>query len=573
MTGFFGECTNGILAIDLISGGRLPLSNRAASPPPSRPARLTWAHAAHVAGLLRVDHPLVAPFAALWLAFAGIGVLLYSPALRVYRAGDLAATNFLRDTAYVLSPDVLLTAARDSAGGVVVSILYLLLALSALAAWMWALRIAAETPGRSPRNLLILTGLLCLPAIGFVGLFSDDVYLYNLYGRTIAEYGSNPLVHRPAAFTWDPHLPWVYWKELPSSYGPIWLMLSGALSALASDSITGVVLWYRGVALAIHLATAAAIWQVMRQIAPRDARAATLFYAWNPLVILEVVANAHNDVLVALLAVLLVTATVQRAWGHAAFFGACAVMVKPFAVLLLPGLALRIYQTRSSRAGWIRHTAAAVVIGVLSLAALSLPLYAGLRLLDNIAGNPASFLYTNTLWELLSWAGPWVGVSADHVQHRYFDAIRTACFLVGTVWIVSRRWTRRGAAHVALSLWILFLLTASWVWPWYFVPAIALAALARGAGLAAATALTAGGLVFWAGWPPPSAIPGLYMWRSVLLFGPLLATIAVPAVRLRILELLGAGRRHGTDGLDLVTAPRPAPSSASNQPSSAAAAS
>jgi hypothetical protein len=30
-----------------------------------------------VAGLLRVDHPLLAPFAALWLAFAGIGVLLY----------------------------------------------------------------------------------------------------------------------------------------------------------------------------------------------------------------------------------------------------------------------------------------------------------------------------------------------------------------------------------------------------------------------------------------------------------------------------------------------------------------
>jgi hypothetical protein len=526
-----------------------------------------------VAGLLRVDHPLLAPFAALWLAFAGIGVLLYSPALRVYRAGELAGTDFLRDTAYVLSPDLLLGAARQSAGGVLVTILYFLLAVSALAAWMWALRIAAGTPGRSPRNLLILTGLLCLPAVGFVGLFSDDVYLYNLYGRTIADYGSNPLVHRPAAFTWDPHLSWVYWKELPSSYGPIWLMLSGALSALASDSITAVVLWYRCAALAIHLATAAAIWQVMRRTAPREAMAGTLFYAWNPLVILEVVANAHNDVLVALFAVLLVTATVQRAWGHAAFFGACAVMVKPFAVLLLPGLALRIYQTRSSAAGWIRPTAAAIAIGLASLAALNLPLYAGLRLVDNIAGNPASFLYTNTLWELLSWAGPWVGVGSDHVQHRYLDALRTAGFLVGVIWILSRRWTRRGAAHAALSLWIMFLLTASWVWPWYFVPAIALAAVARGTGLAAAAALTAGGLIFWAGWPSPSGIPGLYTWRSILMFGPLLATLAVPAVRVWILDLIGAGRRHGTDGLDLVTAPRPAAPPASNQPSSAAAAS
>jgi hypothetical protein len=57
------------------------------------------------------------------------------------------------------------------------------------------------------------------------------------------------------------------------------------------------------------------------------------------------------------------------------------------------------------------------------------------------------------------------------------------------------------------------------------------------------------------------------------MIGPLLATLAVPAVRVWILDRLGAGRRLGTDGLDLVTAPRPAAPPASNQPSSAAAAS
>ena len=524
--------------------------------------------------MLPADRPLFAPFAALWLAFAGIAVLLYSPALKVYRAGELEGIEFIRDTAYVLSPDVLLRAGRQGAGGIVVAVLYLLLALAALAAWAWAVRLATASPSRSPRNVLFFTALLCLPALGFVGLFSDDVYLYNLYGRTIAEYGANPLAHRPDAFPWDPHLPWVYWKHLPSSYGPLWLMLSGVASAIASDSITAAVLVYRIAGLAIHLATAAAVWYVLRQTAPREALAGTLFYAWNPLIILEVVGNAHNDVLVALLAVLLVAATIQRAWGHAAFFGACALMVKPFALLLLPGLALRIYQTRQSTMGWIGQTAGAIAIGIVSLAAIGLPLFAGFRIVENIAGNPASYLYTNTLWELISEAAQrWFGINAGYFQHRYLDAVRTACLLVGVVWIVSRRWTRRGAAHVALSLWIIFLLTASWVWPWYFVPAIALAAVARGTGLAPAAALTAGGLIFWAGWPAPSAIPGVYAARSVLLFGPLLATLAIPAVRVWTLDLLGARRRPGGDEWDLVSATRPAAPASTGQPSSAAAAS
>lgn len=522
--------------------------------------------------LFRTGRPLFGPFAALWLAFAGIGVLMYSPALAVYPAGDLPATAFIRDTAYLLSPNALLGAERQSAAGIIVAVLYLVLAFSALAAWSWAVRAAREAPDRSPRSLLLLTGLLCLPALGFVGLLSDDVYLYNLYGRTIAVYGANPLEHPPAAFAMDPHLPWVHWKDLPSSYGPLWLMLSGALSALAFDSITAVVLGYRVAALAIHLAAAYVVWYVLRQTSPREALSGTVFYAWNPLVILEVVANAHNDVLVALLAVLLVAASIQRAWGHAAFFGACAVMVKPFAVLLLPGLALRIYQTRRGPAGWIGPAAAAMLVGILSITAMSLPLQAGLRLLDNIAGNPASFIYTNTLWELLSDAGPrWAGISTDYIQHTYLDPIRAACFIVAAVWVVSRRWMRRTAAHVALSLWITFLLTASWVWPWYFVPAIALAAVTGGSGLAAAAGLTAGGLMFWTGWPWPSAIPGFYSFRSVLLFGPLLASLAIPAVRLWILDQLGTLRRPGPDGGSIVSSTRSAAPSPSSQPSPAAA--
>ena len=94
--------------------------------------------------------------------------------------------------------------------------------------------------------------------------------------------------------------------------GPLWLMLSAAVSAAAQHSITAVVVAYRVCGAVLHLITAGVLWTVLRRERPDMAVAGTVCYAWNPLVLLEVVGNAHNDVLVALCAALLVAAGLRR---------------------------------------------------------------------------------------------------------------------------------------------------------------------------------------------------------------------------------------------------------------------
>ena len=75
------------------------------------------------------------------------------------------------------------------------------------------------------------------------------------------------------------------------------------------------------------------------------------------------------------------------------------------------------------------------------------------------------------------------------------------------------------------------MIAASWLWPWYFVPAIAFAACGGPRARALAAAITVGGLLFYLGWPRPSAaLSWLYTWRSALLFGPPLATLAALAI-------------------------------------------
>ena len=495
--------------------------------------------AARISRAWTAVQPLLAPFAGAWLIFVALGTLMQSRALRIFDAGRLPYSDYLRDASFALAPDALLTSTRYSTGGTLVLVLYVLLACTAVACWCWAVRLAKSIEVPSIAPLLLLTALLASPLIAYTGLFSDDVYLYNMYGRMIDSYGANPVLQAPSQFAHDPHYPWVHWKHLASSYGPLWLMVSAPISAIAGDSLSGAIIAYRSAALLLHLCVAAAIWMVLRRTRRPDALAFTVFYAWNPLVLVEVVGNAHNDVFVALFAVLMMAAVAHRAWASAAFFGACAVMVKPYAVLLMPALGMKIVRTPAP-ATWRRLAVPVLVFGATCFA-VSLPLWAGVpNVLANIAKNPASYAYTNTLWEPLTTALAWVlGMPVAALREPYVGAVRMAIFLTGSAWVLTRPWARRDMAKTSFALWMLFTLTAAWVWPWYVLPAIALSVFAGRMGLAVATSLTIGGLLFWATWTP-APHSAVYAWRSFLLFGPLLVTLAWPAARAALLGTLGS---------------------------------
>lgn len=514
--------------------------------PVARASDVRATTSANRAALRRV----IAAAAAGSLGYVALIVLLFSPAIRVYDAGFLPHWAALRTFAYGLAPNALLDGHAHSGATLVAMLSYVAVAALVFGSWFHSVRSARAVEVCSLWTLLLITAALATPVLFVPGLVSDDLYLYDLYGRTLSVYGANPVLTPPAAFPTDPRLPWVHWKELPSAYGPIWLILSGVLSALASTSLTGTVFVYRLAGLALHLAVVSVLWRLLRERRPSSALPGTIFYAWNPLVLLEVVANAHNDVLVALFAVLLIGAAAQRRWSRAAMYGACAVMVKPFAVVLLPAVARHLWLQCDERRRY-RHLAIATGVAAATVLALSLPLWSGIALIRNAMNNPAASMYTNTLWELMSEAGPrWFGVSTVDVQHPYLDVLRGITFVAGIAWVLTRRPSRRDVPRVGIRLWLVFCLTACWVWPWYFVPVLALAPLAGAAYLPTATALTVGGLLFWTGWPERTIAPlgFLYHWRSLLLFGPLLVIWSWSPARALVLAALGFRDRPRPEG-------------------------
>lgn len=124
---------------------------------------------------------------------------------------------------------------------------------------------------------------------------SLDVYDYIALGRITGVHGGNPYIQSASDYPFDPFMGYASWQEATSPYGPLWETLTGILCHMAGNRLLTNLLVFKGLALAGYLTSMLLIAAILRRVAPQRALAGTLLFAWNPLVLLEAMPNAHND--------------------------------------------------------------------------------------------------------------------------------------------------------------------------------------------------------------------------------------------------------------------------------------
>jgi hypothetical protein len=234
-------------------------------------------------------------------------------------------------------------------------------------------------------------------------LLSSDPFSYLMYGRVAAVHGANPYVDTPDGFADDPVLPFVYWKHVPSFYGPLWTALSTGPALAAGDNVGLGVLLLRSIAAAAALSCGALIWLALKPTAAGAAATAAALWLWNPLVALEAGMSGHNDVLlVAFLVAAFVCARSGRAVAAGALWAAAA-FTKAVAILILPILAWSLirHNVRSDRRS--RHRLAAAALGGMALVALGILALGRSPLEGSSVGSLGADTerYTNSLHEIV----------------------------------------------------------------------------------------------------------------------------------------------------------------------------
>ena len=310
------------------------------------------------------------------------------------------------------------------------------------------------------RTVLGAIVVLHVIALAAPPLLSTDVFSYVSYGRLGALHGIDPYVAAPIRAPHDAIYPWVGWRHARSAYGPLFALLTYPLAGLGVASAVWIL---KLVAALSSLGCVALVWRtaLLRRIDP--VRAAALV-GLNPVLLIWVVAGAHNDLLMMLAmsaAVALVAAGREAGGAATAVVGAA---VKVSAVLILPFLVLG-----SQRRG--RALTGAVVAAAAGALAATLV----------FGGHAAGFLDVLGAQQRTA-SGMSVPTTLAHLAGAPVaaPALLTAVHVAGAAALLALVVaTARGLDWIEGAALALVVAAASsgWLMPWYTVWALPLAVL------------------------------------------------------------------------------------------------
>src|SRR5438128_9413754 len=162
--------------------------------------------------------------------------------------------------------------------------LYLLLVASLYALYGTGYRLTAR--GKVSLAAVFAAGVVfCFELLWAYPATAVDVFGYIAHGRLLALHQVNPFIVAPIEFPSDPILSYLAFPDEPSQYGPVWVLLGGAITTLASGDLVKEVLAYKAVGALAQIGGAALIYLIAACLGagPLRARASAYLYLCNPM--------------------------------------------------------------------------------------------------------------------------------------------------------------------------------------------------------------------------------------------------------------------------------------------------
>lgn len=192
-------------------------------------------------------------------------------------------------------------------------------------------------------SLKILVPLTFLILVFSYNAFSYDLFNYIFDAKILTYYGQNPYLHRPTDFASDPMLNFMRWTHRLYPYGPSWLILTAPLSYIGLNFFLPTFFLFKAMIGLTFLGSVYLIYKISNVLFPKNAIFNTVFFALNPLILIEGLVSSHNDfplIFFALLAIYLLILK-KKSFSFAALF--VSIGVKYLSVVLAPIFALILY--------------------------------------------------------------------------------------------------------------------------------------------------------------------------------------------------------------------------------------
>ena len=346
-----------------------------------------------------------------------------------------------------------------------------------------AVRLAKESPKEAMRlrGLALGAGIVCgLVLLWLYPISAIDVLGYVVRGRLWAVYGSSPLVTPPDAFPEDPYTGFAgEYADRLSPYGPIWEIAAQIPLRLGALGMVSGVIGMKLLVLAVYVACAVLIgwgnlWEETRVRGHSTPLMALLFFAWNPLILMQGVGNGHNDLLMIAFMLLAVVLRQRGRWAGAILAATLAALVKLPGLFLVPIILIailrdaRTWQERALKGLGSTLIFVGAVLAAYSVAGPLPEVFGGIAREATARGYAPASAVRMVVREVIPRA---LGARLPSTMARNL-------FVVHYAYLILRLWNGRlevAPAAFRAYFWLVFLAPAFHIWyPLWIIPFAAL---------------------------------------------------------------------------------------------------
>ena len=181
---------------------------------------------------------------------------------------------------------------------------------------------------------LVLAASALILALSYPAL-TYDLFNYIATAKVAYTYHENPYVVMPIEIPNEPNLAFTRAANKVALYGPVWILLTAIPHFLGGGNVWATVIAFKLLNAAAYMGFSYFIWRMTKNLIN------VIFFALNPLVLIEVIMNGHNDMYMMILAIggLLLWQQNRKVYGFLLL--AASWLIKGSTIILTPLLFLK----------------------------------------------------------------------------------------------------------------------------------------------------------------------------------------------------------------------------------------
>lgn len=209
------------------------------------------------------------------------------------------------------------------------------------------------------QRVWIIIGCVIVILSASYNAFSHDIFNYIFDAKIVTEYQENPYMRKALDYPNDPMLSFMQWTHRTYPYGPVWLVITLPFSYIGMQYFLPTFYLFKILAAGAYLGTVWGIYTIVSIKKKEYALFSAALFALNPLMMIEFLVSAHNDIVMLLLGIVAVYLLLQQKRVFGGLVYVLSVGVKYATGFLAPMMMILFFRPK--------YFERAVVIGVLSM--------------------------------------------------------------------------------------------------------------------------------------------------------------------------------------------------------------